>query len=125
MRESRRKTCYAEVVNVVPKYYSYHIIIIDKRCLAINLHLTFGGISMDNCSCSARQLAIIANAVAVALTENLTVSQQNALGNLIVQIGSTILSIAATTDLCSEVSSNASSGYKNASKQGAHPPVIG
>jgi len=78
---------------------------------------------MDNCLGSAQQLSIIANAIAVALTENLTVSQQNALGNLIVQIGSTVLSIAATTDLCSQACSNTT--CKNQSGQSGQPQVIG
>jgi hypothetical protein len=57
---------------------------------------------MDPCRCNAQQMAIVANVIAVALTENLTASEQNVLGNLIVQIGSTILSIAAATEYCNE-----------------------
>jgi hypothetical protein len=63
---------------------------------------------MDNCVRGAQQLAIIANVIAVALTENLNASEQNVLGNLVVQIGSTILSIAATTELCENTKSDTS-----------------
>lgn len=59
---------------------------------------------MDPCVSSAQKLAIVANTIALALTENLTASEQNVLGNLIVQVGSTILSIAAATQACQEAS---------------------
>lgn len=58
---------------------------------------------MDNCINNAQQLAVLASTVAVALTENLTPSQQNVLGNLVTQIGSTILSIAATAEYCEQL----------------------
>lgn len=61
---------------------------------------------MDNCADSARQMAIVANAIAVALTKNLTASEQNVLGNLFAQVGATILSIAAATQYCSEAESS-------------------
>lgn len=70
---------------------------------------------MDNCASSARKLAILANAIAVALTDNLTPSQQNVLGNLVVQVGSTILSIAAATELCKEAQSNNTSSSQKPS----------
>ena len=60
---------------------------------------------MDNCKHSAQQLALIASAVAVALTGNLNADEQNVVGNLIVQIGSTILTIAAATQCCESANS--------------------
>ncbi|MEA4824489.1 MAG: hypothetical protein VB111_10295 [Clostridiaceae bacterium] len=52
---------------------------------------------MDNYKHSAQQLALIASAVGIALAEKFNVDEQTVIGNLIVQIGSTILTIAAVT----------------------------
>ncbi len=60
---------------------------------------------MDDCKHSAQQLAILANVIAVALSENFSVAEQNLIGNVIVQIGSTILTIAAATDCCNNANS--------------------
>jgi len=55
---------------------------------------------MDNCRQRATQLAVIASAVGVALAEKLSAEEQNIIGNMIVQIGSTILTIAAALQSC-------------------------
>ena len=60
---------------------------------------------MDNCKHSAQQLALIASAVGIALAENFNTDEQNVIGNVIVQIGSTILTIAAATQSCESASS--------------------
>ena len=66
---------------------------------------------MDNCKQSAKQLALIANAVAIALSDNFNADELNVIGNLIVQIGSTLLTIAAVTQSCE--SANAQNNAKN------------
>ena len=55
---------------------------------------------MDNCKYRAQQLALISSVVAIALAENFNADEQNVIGNMIVQIGSTILTIAAATQNC-------------------------
>lgn len=60
---------------------------------------------MDSCKHSAQQLALIASAVAIALSENFNTDEQNVIGNMIVQIGSTILTIAAATQSCENANS--------------------
>lgn len=60
---------------------------------------------MDNSKHSAQQLALIASAVAIALAENFNADEQNVIGNMIVQIGSTILTIAAATQSCESANS--------------------
>ena len=62
---------------------------------------------MDHCIQDSRRMAVVANAIAVALTENLSASEQNVLGNLIAQIGSTILSIAAAEEYCESLKTDA------------------
>lgn len=56
--------------------------------------------NVDNCRQRATQLALIASAVGVALAEQLNAEEQNIIGNFIVQIGSTILTIAAALQSC-------------------------
>jgi len=60
---------------------------------------------MDNCKHGAQQLALIASAVAIAVAENFNADEQNVIGNVIVQIGSTILTIAAATQSCESANS--------------------
>ena len=60
---------------------------------------------MDNCKHRAQQLALIASAVGIALAENFSADEQNVIGNMIVQIGSTILTIAAATQTCENANS--------------------
>ncbi len=60
---------------------------------------------MDNCKQRATQLALIASAVGVALAENFNAEEQNIIGNMIVQIGSTILTIAAALQSCESANS--------------------
>lgn len=55
---------------------------------------------LDNCRQKATQLAIVASAVAVALAENMNAEEQNIIGNFLVQVGSTILTIAAALQSC-------------------------
>jgi hypothetical protein len=50
---------------------------------------------LENCARPGQQIAILANAIAVALSKGLTPNEENVIGNLITQIGSTLLSIAA------------------------------
>lgn len=61
---------------------------------------------MDNCVRVAQQLAVVANAIAVAISENLTIDEQNVLGNLICLVGTSLLSIAATAETCSNLKSS-------------------
>jgi hypothetical protein len=50
---------------------------------------------MDNCLRPSQQLTVIANAIAVAISKNLTAREENILGNLITLVGASMLSIAA------------------------------
>lgn len=55
---------------------------------------------MDNCVRSGQQIALLASALAVAISKGLTTTEENVIGNLIVQVGSVLLSIAAADQAC-------------------------
>lgn len=57
---------------------------------------------MVRCVTEGQRIALAAHVIATAMAENLTASEQNVLGNLVAQIGATILSIAAVTQACEE-----------------------
>lgn len=58
---------------------------------------------MNKCRCcSGAALATIASAITVALSENLTLDEQNIVGNLLVQVGDSLLAIAAIDAVCED-----------------------
>lgn len=52
--------------------------------------------------CSGAAIATAASAITVALSESLTLDEQNILGNLLVQVGDSLLAIAAIDAVCEE-----------------------
>jgi hypothetical protein len=60
-----------------------------------------GEMIVDNCLRTGQQIAVVANAIAIAISKNLTPSEENILGNLIAQVGATLLSIAAIDEVSS------------------------
>lgn len=72
-------------------------------------------IIVDNCLRPGQQIAVIANAIAVAIAKNLTPTEENVLGNLIAQVGSTLLAIAAIDEAVESSSTTDSGKNSNAS----------
>lgn len=58
---------------------------------------------MNKCRCCrGAAIATAASAITVALSENLTLDEQNILGNLLVQVGDSLLAIAAIDAVCED-----------------------
>ena len=55
---------------------------------------------VDNCLRPGQQIAVLANAIAVVIAKKLTPTEENVIGNLIAQIGATLLAIAAIDQAC-------------------------
>lgn len=51
--------------------------------------------SLDNCLSSGEKITFLATVIATALAKDLTPVEENIIGNLIMQIGTTLLTIAA------------------------------
>lgn len=63
---------------------------------------------MSKCGCcSGAAIATVASAITVALSENLTLNEQNIIGNLLVQVGDSLLAIAAIDAICEENTADA------------------
>ncbi len=52
------------------------------------------------CSLNGVQLSALSTLIAVKLAEGLSIEEQNALGNFLASIGSTMMTIAAQDDFC-------------------------
>ncbi len=52
------------------------------------------------CCLPPKEFAIVANLIGVALSEDLTVDEQNALGNLLIAVGQALVTVATQTELC-------------------------
>lgn len=64
-----------------------------------------------------QEVSVVANAIAVAISKNLTPTEENIIGNLITQVGATLLSIAAIDEACEDninSSTNSETSAKNA-----------
>lgn len=74
---------------------------------------------MDNCLSSGQKITVLATVIATALAEGLTPDEENIIGNLIMQIGTTLLTIAAIDEAkatsldTSDSKNNTDSGQTN------------
>lgn len=64
------------------------------------------------------EASTIANAIATAISKNLTIEQQNIVGNLFALIGASMLSIAAINESLSKPAEGPSQNHTNHTKSG-------
>lgn len=67
---------------------------------------------MDDCIRQGQQIAIAANAIAVAIAGKLTLEEQNIIGNLLALAGASLLSVAAIGQAC-QTAKEAASGTQS------------
>lgn len=71
---------------------------------------------LDNCLSSGQKITVLATVIATALAEGLTPDEENIIGNLIMQIGTTLLTIAAIDE--AKATSLDTSDSKNSTDSG-------